>query len=238
MSNDPAWMVHAACSVLAGLALCAVGLGGGGLTVRRRNVVAVCGMALGGALTFGAVQAWDTLFDIHLAIAAAVNVPAQAALAVLAMLRLSGAVPAAPARTLADTTEAMRALLTRLRVPAFTGAFEDIANLFVWTAAVMQMLLLCDGRYREFPLSTFAVPALVTLGRLVSRDVPRTAGGREELAAGLVLAGAAVGSMLLEGLRNSESLLWNACAVLLAVPLLLRVRWSCNGGMQEPSITA
>jgi exo-beta-1,3-glucanase (GH17 family) len=226
VSNDPAWALHGACSILAGLALCAIGLrrGNHGLP-QRRNVIILCGMTLGGALTFGAVQAWQTLFDVHLAIAAAVNVPAQAALAVLAMLRLSGAVPAAPARTLADATETMRALLTRLRPPKLTGAFEDLANLFVWTAAVLQMLLLCDGRYREFPLATFAVPALVTLGRLACRDLPRTGGGREDLVAGLVLAGAAIGSAVLEGPRNSESLLWNACAVLLAVPPLRRFTW-------------
>jgi hypothetical protein len=87
----------------------------------------------------------------------------------------------------------------------------------------MQLLLLCDGRYREFPLSTFAVPILVTLGRLACRDLPRTGGGREEFVAGVVLAGAALGSAVLEGPLNMQSLQWNSCAVVLSLPLLLRI---------------
>jgi hypothetical protein len=86
----------------------------------------------------------------------------------------------------------------------------------------MEMLLLCDGRYREFPLSTFAVPLLVTGGRLVGGDVQRGGGGREEFVVGTVLAGAAIGSAVLEGPLNGQSLVWNGCAVLLAGPVLLR----------------
>jgi exo-beta-1,3-glucanase (GH17 family) len=231
VSNDPDWGVHALLSIGTGLALTALGLWlGVGLPRVRRNAIVVAGMTLGGAVVFGAVEAWQTLFDIHLKLAAAVNVPAQAALAVLAMLRLSGAVPACPARTVADATEAVRGLLTRWRVPPLRGAFEDLCALFVWTAAVMQMLLLCDGRYREFPLSSFAVPLLVTLGRMLGGDLPRGGGQREEFFVGVVLAGAAVGSAVLEGASNVQSLVWNTGALLLAMPPLLRLRLSWGDG--------
>ncbi len=223
VSNDPDWPAHAAESIVTGLLLYAVGMWRGAALQRaRRDVIAVAAMALGTALVFAAVTAWQTLFDIHLAIAAAVNVPAQAALAVLAMLRLGGVLAASPGRNGANATQAARAFLTRLQPPKFVGAFEDLGFLFVWTAAVMQMLLWCDGRYREFPLSTFAVPILVTLGRALCGDLPRAGGGREELCVGLVLAGAAIGSALTEGPLNTQSLVWNACALILAAPPLLR----------------
>jgi len=224
VSNDPDWLTHAGESIAVGLLLCGVGLWrGAALGAARRNMIVVAGMALGGGLVFAAVVAWQTLFDVNLEIAAAVNVPAQAGLAVLAMLRLGGVLAAAPGRTGGDATEMIRALLTRLRVPQLRGLFEDICFLFVWTAAVMEMLLLCDGRYREFPLSTFAVPLLVTVGRLVGGDVQRGGGGREEFVVGTVLAGAAIGSAVLEGPLNGQSLVWNGCAVLLAGPVLLRL---------------
>jgi hypothetical protein len=117
----------------------------------------------------------------------------------------------------------VRAFLTRLRLPPLHGLFEDICFLFVWTASVMQMLLLCDGRYREFPLSTFAVPLLVTVGRLAGGDVRGGGGGREELLTSTVLFGAAIGSAVLEGKLNTQSLVWNGCAVLLAVPMIVRL---------------
>ncbi len=224
VSDDPDWFPHATESIAAGLLLYAVGVWRAASLPRvNRHAIAVAGMALGAALVFAAVAAWQTLFDIHLAIAAAVNVPAQAALAVLAMLRLGGVVAASPTRNGALATQSLRAFITRAQLPRLGNAFEDLGFLFVWTAAVMQMLLWCDGRYREFPLSTFAVPILVTIGRAICGDLPRTGGGREELCAGLVLAGAAIGSAILEGPLNTQSLLWNACALVLAVPPLLRM---------------
>jgi exo-beta-1,3-glucanase (GH17 family) len=225
VSNDPDWMLHGALSVAVGLLLTALGLWrGANVSPARGNFITVAGMALGGALVFGAVVAWQTMYDIHLAIAAAVNVPAQAVLAVLAMLRLRGAIAPAPERNGASVTEAVRRFVRRGLLPKPVGAFEDLCFLFVWTACVMQLLLLCDGRYREFPLSTFAVPILVTIGRLLGGDVPRTGGGGEEFVAGFVLAGAAIGSAVLEGPLNGQSLIWNGCALLLAAPLMLQLK--------------
>jgi len=224
VSNDPDWLAHAVISVVAGLLLSLRGLWQGrALPASRRNALCVAGMALGGALGFAAAGVLASLYDLHLALAGAVNLLGQSALAVLAMLRLSGAVPAAPASNGADATETARAFLTRLKLPKLHGAFEDLCFVFVWTAAIMQMLLLCDSRYREFPLATFAVPLLVTAGRLIARDCPRVGGQREELFAAGILALAAVGSALQEGPLNTQSLVWNACAVLLAAPPLLRL---------------
>jgi exo-beta-1,3-glucanase (GH17 family) len=221
MSEDPDWRWHAGFSVVAGLALTALG------SWRRRagGDAALCaaGMALGAAFGLGVSSALATLYDVHLVIAAAVNIAGQLALAVLAMLRLSGRVAAAPGRGARDATESVRALATRLRVPAVTGAFEDVGFLFVWSGAVMQMLLLFDPRYREFPVATFAVPLVVTAGRIVFGDSARGGGSALDLFAGSVLAAGAVASVIQEGALNGQSLLWNSCALLLAMPCLMRV---------------
>jgi exo-beta-1,3-glucanase (GH17 family) len=220
MSEDPDWRLHAAFSVVAGLALTVLGFW------RRRpggdTVICVAGVALGAAFGFGVSVAMATLYDVHLEIAAAVNIAGQLALAVLAMLRLSGRVAAAPGRAAREASEALRALVTRFRVPVLAGCFEDMCFLFVWTAAVLQMLLLFDPRYREFPVSTFAVPLVVTGGRLLLGDVARGGGGVLDVFAGLVLVLGAVASAFQEGPLNAQSLVWNACAVLLAVPSLMR----------------
>jgi exo-beta-1,3-glucanase (GH17 family) len=220
ISEDPDWRWHAGFSVLAGLALTALG------TWRRRAggdaVICVAGMALGAAFGFGVSVALATLYDVHLEIAAVVNIGGQLALALLAMGRLSGRLEAAPERSARDASEAVRALITRFRVPPLAGSFEDIGFLFVWTAAVMQMLLLFDPRYREFPVSTFAVPLVVTAGRLLLRDMPRGGGGVLDVFTGSVLVIGAVASAFQEGALNVQSLEWNACAILLAVPCLMR----------------
>ncbi|MEJ0045437.1 MAG: hypothetical protein WDN04_04310 [Rhodospirillales bacterium] len=97
VSNDPGWPTHAAISVIAGLCLSLLGLWQGrAQPPSRRNALCVAGMALGGALGYAAAEIFATLYDIHLELAGAVNLFAQTALAVLAMLRLSGAVAAAP----------------------------------------------------------------------------------------------------------------------------------------------
>jgi hypothetical protein len=217
--ENPHWRRDAALSIAAGLALTCLGFG-----ARRQMLVCCAGMLLGAALMFAAENALDTLYDIHLKIAAAANLAGQLALAMLAMRRLAGAIPAAPARTGADATRMFQTLIRRARLPQTQGLFEDILFIFAWAAAVMQALLLFDPRYREFPLSTFAVPLLITAGRLLVRDLPRGGGGPEEwLIAGTLVIGA-VASAIQEGPLNHQSLVWNACALLLAVPALMRLR--------------
>ncbi len=218
ISEDPAWPAHAALCIAAGLALTWIGFAGtSSPTARRRDVLCVGGMLLGAAWGLGVTVALATLYDVHLEIAAAVNIVGQAALAVLAMLRLSGWLAACPSRSARETSEAVRALLTRGRLPPLAGAFEDLCFLFVWTAAVMEMLLVFDPRYREFPLSTFAVPIVVALGRLGWRDGVRAPAGRLELLVGGALLVGAMASAVQEGPLNGQAIAWNACAVLLSI---------------------
>jgi exo-beta-1,3-glucanase (GH17 family) len=224
VSNDPDWAAHAAVSIIFGLALVGIGFWRATLgSPRRAAILCVSGMALGGALGWAAAVILATLFDVHLIVAGAVNFAGQAALAVLAMLRLGGRIGGAPDRNGAATTQAVRDLLLRARIPAGGALLEDICFLFAWTAGVMQLLLLFDPRYREFPLSTFAVPLLVVFGRAAARDLPLGGGGREERLLAAALVAGAIGSAVQEGALNSQSLIWNTCALVLAIPIVVRV---------------
>ena len=249
ISEDPLWPWHAGISIAAGLALSWLGLAAQGrasfsfekkkketfavsvadkrslVLIFKKGLLPFCGMLLGAAWGLGVSVALETLYDVHLQIAAAVNIVGQAALAMLAMLRLSGRLPGAPLRTARDTTEAVRALLTRGRVPALHGAFEDCCVLFLWSAAILQMLLLFDPRYREFPLSSFAVPLVVAAGRLIGGDAAARQPDRLALLAAGSLCIGAVASAIQEGWLNGQSLTWNGCALLLAsLPLWTAAR--------------
>lgn len=188
-------------------------------------------MALGGGLALAWAGTVPVIYDARLLVAAIGNLAGQAALAVLMMRRtagiLSGAAPP-PARTGADAMETVRALLRlrpRGRITA-TGLFDDLSFIFVWTAAVMQLLLLFDPRYRDFPLPVFAIPLVCVVARALLADLPRDGGGREEVWAGGTLALAAVASAGMEGPANLQALLWSIAALVLAIPPLLRVwRW-------------
>ena len=243
VEEDPNWAAHAAISVLLGGALLVIGLAGRALKPGAQARLAGVAMAAGGALVFAFAGTWPLVFDGHLLLAFAVNLPAQAALAIL-LVRRAGAVLAGPvladgvladevlagaaaptSRTGAQASEAVRSLL-RLRpaVPRDTaGWLDDLSFLFLWTAAVLQLLLLFDPRYRDFPLPVFAVPLLAVLARAALRDLPRHGGGREELFAGGTLALAALASAVMEGRLNAASLVWNAVALVLAAPALVRL---------------
>ena len=220
LREDPDWGTHAAVSVVAGLLLAGIGL-----AARRRGVgpatrpqTILLGMTLGAALGLAYADAAPVLYDAHAALAAAVNLGGQALLAGLMMMRLSGAVSPATWRTGADATRRV-AYLLRLRRTAWPGLFEDLCFLFAWTAAVEQVLLVFDPRYREFPWTSFAVPLVVIAARAPRAALTRGVGGREELVVALTLTCGAIASAIQEGAYNTQSLRWNACAIVLSAPL-------------------
>jgi exo-beta-1,3-glucanase (GH17 family) len=193
---------------------------------RRRNVgsIAALAMTLGWALVWAWAGTVPIVYDDYLAVAAIGNLVGQALLAVLLLDRVaSGRTP--PPRFGAQATATVRNLfrLELPRAPIRTWLFDDLSFVFVWTAAVLQLLLLFDPRYRDFPLPVFIVPLVATLVRIALRDLP-SGGGREELLAGGALALAAVASAINEGRLNLPSLTWNAVAVILAAPALLSLR--------------
>ena len=215
LREDPLWGQHAAFSVLCGLLLTGIALAN---RAPYRHQAALLAMTLGGALGLAQADAAPELYDVHVRIAAVVNLGGQALLAALMMLRVANVVTPAPWRTGGQATARVINLL-RLRRMAWPGLFEDVLFLFVWAAAVDQVLLVFDPRYREFPIPSYAVPLVIVAARAAQGDLPSNTGRREEaLLAGTLTIGA-VASAIQEGPFNRQSLAWNACALLLSVPL-------------------
>lgn len=221
--EDVRWPWRAGAAVLLGAVLT---LGFIGRVPRRGQAgIAVLGFALGGALVFAWGGTWGLVNDGYQYAAAVVNLAGQALLAGLMLERaarlLSGDTPG-PGRTGADTTLLLRDWLRLRAHDPRPGAFDHVFFAFLWTAALLQVLLVVDPRYRDFPIATFAVPLVVIAARMLLRDLPRGGGGREEAAVGLVLVIGAVASAVQEGPLNQQSLVWNTAALVLAVPPLLR----------------
>lgn len=225
--EDSRWPRHAVLAAGLALALLAAGLTVPALPPPAQLRLAVLAVTAGKALAWAAAT-WDLAFDPYLKVAAAGNLAGQGMLAVLLMRRaamlLVGRMPPPP-RNGAQATAAVRALL-RLRPAAGwrTGLFDDLGFVFLWAAAVLQLLLLVDPRYRDFPLPVFAVPLVAIAARGLLGDLPRSGGGREEAVAGGVLVAAALASLVQEGPLNRQALAWTAAALVLALPAVLRLR--------------
>lgn len=222
--EDVGWWRWAALSVAAGVGLLAAGLVGTRLRTWGQLRLVGIAMGLGAALGYAASATVPIAYDWYLTVALAGNLAGQAALALLLVRRLAGLLagrPAPTARNGAQATASVRGLF-RGRLPPREGWFDDLSFLFLWTAVVLQLLLLFDPRYRDFPLGPFAVPVLAVLLRAALGDLPLAGGGREEAVLGLVLLAAALASAWQEGMANRQSLAWTGCALLLAVPPLLR----------------
>jgi len=220
LREDPLWLRHALFSIFCGLALCAFGFLG---RPARPFATLTLAMALGVALAVAQADVAPTLYDVHVRLAAIVNLGGQALLAGLMMARVAGFVAPAPSRSGADATRRVLALF-RLRPTAWDGLFEDLCFLFAWTAAVLQILLVFDPRYREFPVASFAVPLVVLVARAAGGGLwAHGPAGREEIIVAATLSVGAVASAVQEGVLNGQSLLWNACALVLAAPLWVRI---------------
>jgi exo-beta-1,3-glucanase (GH17 family) len=215
LREDPVWALHAGFSILCGLLLSALVIGSEGRPTQPQDFALA--MALGTALGLAQADAAPVLYNAHVWLAFIVNFAGQILLAGLFMLRLSGAVAPAMQRTGADATRRVRnALLLRFEGP--DGLFEDVAFIFAWTAAIEQILLVFDPRYREFPVGSFAVPIVIAAHRLVTSRLAKTR-GREEAVVALTLCVGAVASVVQEGVLNGQSIMWNLCAVLLAAAI-------------------
>ena len=216
LREDPDFAGHAAFSILCGLMLTALGFAAG--PPARPFFIAFFGMVLGCALGIAQADTAPVLYDVHVRLAAVVNLGGQALLAGLAMFWAVGAIPGLAGRTGADATQRVLSAL-RLRAYPWPGLFEDIWFVFAWTAGVLQILLVFDPRYREFLPPNFAVPLVVLGARAIAGGfLTQGLGGREEFLLAATLTVGAAASLVQEGLQNGQSLLWNACALLLALP--------------------
>ena len=178
--------------------------------------LALPAFALGNGFAIACAGTLPMLYDGWLRLDALVNLPLQAAFAVAAIRRVAilraGGVPA-PGLTGAETIARLR----RLR-PGFS--YDSLWFIFLAGAAMMQMMLLFDGRYRDAPMPVFIVPVIATVLRFWTRDKPRRLGWEEILAAN-VLAVGALADAIMEGGANLDFVTWNIAALVLAAPVLL-----------------
>ncbi len=208
VSNLPNWAAYTAVSIGLGVVLAALG----GFTPGA----VVLGMALGSALGIAAADTCPYLYDRRVLAAAWVNLSGQTLLALLAMGRGSLDQPLAGARSL----DAVRGVL-RGKMPPSGHLFADVLFLMLVAAAVNQGLLAADSRYRDFPFGAYAVPVVAVLARFVRGARPGLPGREQALVGGALAIGALV-SLTQEGFLNTQSLGWNACALILALGCVVR----------------
>ncbi|MGC9271072.1 glycoside hydrolase [Acidiphilium sp.] len=221
----PHWPLYAGLAIIVSVLLAVLG------QARRTGAVALA-FGLGNALAYAGAITWHELYDDALVVCAIVNLPAQAALAWLAIRRaVTG--PAAPAASGADTIALLRGRVRLWSAPR--RGFDHVWFLFLFTAAIIQAFLVFDPRYRDAPFAVFAVPVVVAAWRLATRDWPSVQSWRDWLPSVLIAAGA-VASVVISGLLNTEFLVWNGCAISLAAPAL--IGWWAPAAQQHKAAPA
>lgn len=209
VTERPDWPWYAALGALAGCLLF--------WSVGFRNLrLALPAFALGNGFAIACMGTLPVLYDNWLRLDALVNLPLQAIFAFF-VIRRADAVLAG--RTLPPVTTGATVLgsLRRFRLPL---NYDSLWFVFMLSAAVLQVMLVFDGRYRDAPMPVFIVPVLAAVLRLWSKDKPQ-AMGWEELLAGFTLAAFALYSLFIEGPSNLEFIIWNTAALAFAAPVVL-----------------
>ncbi len=91
----------------------------------------------------------------------------------------------------------------------------------LFAAAAQALALVFDARYRPLPAESWGVPALLLLGLLVLGDRQSREAHEERLLAGLAGCGA-IFVVVLEGLANTQALMWAAALLSMAAATLWR----------------
>jgi hypothetical protein len=177
--------------------------------------MAVPCFAVGNGFAIACIGTLPMLYDNWLVLDAVVNLVLQAVFAVLVVKRadeLLAGEKLGPRVTGAETLAALR----RGRV---LFNYDSLWFLFLASAAVFQMMLVFDGRYRDAPMAVFIVPVIAAVFRFWTKD--RLANLRwEEILAGYLLALGALADAILEGPDNLDFVTWNVAALVMAAPVL------------------
>ncbi len=217
--ENPDWPIDAALAcIFAALMLIPPLCAYPNLSVSDKARLAILAAALGNALAYAWSATAPELYDVHLRLAATINLSGQAALAALLTRRIARRAAGLPTswRSGAETAEAIRVFRPP---PSLDALCADLNFVFAWTAAVLALLLVFDPRYRDFPTASFAVPLIGTLARALQNDLPRIS-GRAERTVAFTLIAAAISSAVMEGAANLPSIIWTITACVIAAPLL------------------
>jgi exo-beta-1,3-glucanase (GH17 family) len=195
-------------------ALCGCGLFG---AVGFRNVrLALPSFALGNGYAMACAGTLPMLYDHWLVLDAIVNLSLQAVFAVLVIRRAELILSK---QTLPPvTTGAMT--LAALRRGRLLMNYDSLWFIFLLSAAIFQVMLVFDPRYRDAPMPVFIIPVIAAVLRFWTRDRPISLGWEELLATNVLAVGALASAVLIEGSQNLDFITWNISALVLAGPVL------------------
>jgi exo-beta-1,3-glucanase (GH17 family) len=209
--ENPAWPWYAALAVVLGLVLYAsVGF--------RDARLALPAFALGNGLAYAASGTLPYLYDHWLWLDALVNLPLQALFALLALRRADALFAHRPLPPPVSGAE----VLAALRRGRLLWSYDSLWFLLLAAAAIDQARLVFAGRYLDAPLASFVIPAIAAVLRFHTKDMPKPLRWEEQLAAG-ALALLALADLALEGLQNTEFVLWNIAALIIAAPVVVNM---------------
>jgi glucan 1,3-beta-glucosidase len=237
VSEDPSWRIDAATGIaIAGILLLVLAAG-------RYRFGALGWFAAGAAAQLSGVilvRQWqfiiDTSYNLGTWLVSISGIVLSAMATLLLFMAIADCVTGRPAGAARPTSIAET--LAWLRRPRY-GWFDRALTLgllqmmTLFGAAAIALQLVFDPRYRDFPTSTYLIPAVgfALLAWLQDRRLDdrsdRLINHTEERWLACLLAGAAVISGILEGFANYESLAWMATALLIAGPWL-RLAWSAR----------
>jgi hypothetical protein len=182
---------------------------------RNVRMVLPC-FAVGNGYAIACMGTLPMLYDKWLVLDAVVNLFLQAVFAVLVVRRadrLLAGESVGPHVSAAETLAALR----RCRI---LFNYDSLWFLFLAGAAVFQVMLVIDGRYRDAPMAVFIVPVIAAVLRFWTKDRPQNLQWEDMLAAN-VLAVGALADGVIEGQANLDFVTWSVAALVLAAPVVL-----------------
>ena len=207
--EHPDWPWYAVLGALAGCFFY-------GCTGFRNLRLAVPSFALGNGFAIACMGTLPMLYSDWLWLDAAVNLTLQGVFAVLVIRRadviLSGGV-APPVTTGAMTLAALRRGRLLLN-------YDSLWFIFLVSAAIFEVMLLADGRYRDAPMPVFIIPVIASVFRFWTKDKPRQFSWEEILAANTLGILAIIDAML-EGSANLDFVTWSFAALIMAAPVIM-----------------
>jgi hypothetical protein len=182
----------------------------------RNARMAVPAFTLGNAYAIACAGTLPMLYDGWLVLDAAVNLGLQAVFAFMVVARADAALAGQkfPPKISAAVT------LAALRRGRLLFNYDSLWFIFLASAAMFQMMLLFDGRYRDAPMPVFIIPVVAAVFRFWTKDKAGPLGWEDILAAN-VLAIGAIASAIQEGGLNLDFVTWNFAALVFAAPVII-----------------
>lgn len=207
--EHPDWPWYAALGAVFGsLLFAAVGF--------RDPRLAVPSFALGNGFAIACAGTLPILYDNWLVVDAVVNLSLQAVFAVLiirrAEARFSGKIMPPPISAAAT--------LAALRRGKLLLNYDSLSFVFLISAAMFQMMLVFDPRYRDAPMAVFIIPVMGAVFRFWTKDKFIKPAWENILAANTLAVGA-IASAIIEGQANLDFITWSVAALVLAAPVIM-----------------